>query len=85
MSLTKLPDGSFLDVECNPVGAIFKQARPASEDWVVVVMTKMAQFIVPCADEAEADAQLGALAARLGYSAVREAKDAFEEMRARTQ
>jgi hypothetical protein len=70
MPLTKLPDGSYIDPEHNPVGSIFKRA-PSPElnitGWAIVVLSKMCQYVFPCADEAEADAKIDAVAAMLGY------------------
>jgi hypothetical protein len=80
MAITKLPDGSYLDPEHSPVAAIFKQApTPPLDKWAVVLITTKANFVVPCEDEVEADAQLGALAFRLGYSPLAEMKSEWNK------
>lgn len=81
MSLTKLPNGSYIDPEYNHVGGMFKQPPSPAQNingWAIIMLTTMCQYVIPCADEAEADAQLGALAVRLGYADALDAKATAE-------
>lgn len=67
--LIKLPvSGDYVDPTVNEVGAILlRKAVPGGPGSGVIVMTKMACFVIDFQTDEEAEAQRDAIAVRLGF------------------